>query len=341
MRNREIGLYLIVAGVITVLGTWTGCLVEPTVGLLCCTLSLALSGWGFAFTLWRYRKIKELTQTLEVAATGAQVPDIRSNREGELSILQNDLYKLITQLAGQADHLRTDKIFLADALSDISHQLNTPLTGMMVHVDLLQSESLPPEKRRAFLNLLSGQLERLRWLVAALLRLSRLDAGVIFFKRETVALHRLLSDAVAPLLPQAEAKDVALSIECPRGLCWSGDAEWTREAVMNLAKNAIEHAPSGGLVQLRCADNPLHILLTVEDDGAGFSATDLSRLFERFYRGANEPSEGVGIGLAMAKAILQAQGAGLSAENRSEGGARFVVKLYNTDGIRGGTATIK
>lgn len=330
MRNREIGLYLAVAGVLTMFGAWIGYQFQPEVGLLCLLLCLALAGWGLVFTLWRYHKIRELSQTLEAAAAGARVPDIRTNREGELSILQNDLYKLTTQLTGQADHLRADKCYLADALSDISHQLNTPLTSLMMYVDLLHNESLPNEKRRDFLALLSSQLERLRWLVAALLRLSRLDAGVVAFQHGDIVLHRLLSDAAAPLLPLAEEKDVALSIDCPRGLGWTGDAEWMREAVTNLIKNAIEHAPPGGQVQLRCTDNPLHTLLAVEDDGPGFSAKDLPHLFERFYRGENEAGGGVGIGLAMAKAILQALGAGLAAENRQEGGARFVVRLYKT-----------
>lgn len=148
MRNWEIGLYGLVAGAVVALGVAVGFALGIKSGLLCLALGLLLAGWGLAFTLWRYRKIKALCRTLQAAATGAQVPDIRTNREGELSILQNDLYKLLTQLAGQADHLRTDKRYLADTLSDISHQLNTPLTSLMVHVDLLQSEVLPPETRR-------------------------------------------------------------------------------------------------------------------------------------------------------------------------------------------------
>lgn len=330
MRNRELGLYWVVATSVSAVGiAATAIAAGAAAGFICAILCLALSGWGFAFTLWRYREIRKLSTALSRAAAQGQVLDLRSNREGELSILQNDIYKITSALAGQADHLRQDKRFLADSLSDISHQLKTPLTSLLVHSDLLQNEDLPAEKRRAFLQSISLQLERIRWLVSSLLKLSRIDAAVVDFKNEPVALHRLLSQTAEPLLPLAEQRRVALSIDCSRELQWQGDAEWTREALGNLLKNCIEHTPVDGNVAIRCIDNPLHTSIVIQDNGTGFSDKDLPRLFERFYRGqAGADTEGVGIGLAMAKSILQAQRADVLAENAEEGGARFIVKLY-------------
>ncbi|NLW78669.1 MAG: HAMP domain-containing histidine kinase [Ruminococcaceae bacterium] len=334
MRNREIALYLLVSVLISAAVAVPGFVLGGLcAGLLCLLLAALLIGWGLGFTLWRYRKIKTLSAALAASAAGGTVLDLRTNREGELSILQNDLYKVTSALAGQADHLRQDKLYLTNALSDISHQLKTPLTSLMVNSDLLQAGNLPDDKRREFLARITSQLERLRWLVNALLRFSRLDAEVVAFRREPVPLHGLLSRAVEPLLPLAEQKDIAIRIECERGLSWQGDAEWTAEAVGNLAKNCIEHTPPGGTVRLACADNPLHTQIVVEDTGPGFSETDLPRLFERYYRGENAGSDGVGIGLSMAKAILQAQRADVAAENIPGGGARFVVKLYKSSTV--------
>lgn len=328
MRNRELWLYIGVSCGIGLVGSAVGFAIGRQAGLLCLALLVLLGGWGLCFTLWRYRKIRMLSDVLALAAGGGQVPDIRTNREGELSILQNDLYKITSALAGRASHLQQDKKQLAATLGDISHQLKTPLTSLLVLTDLLQDESLPAEKRQEFLQRVQVQLERTSWLVQSLLRISRLDAAVVNFRQDEIPLHRLLSKAAEPLLPLAEQGGVSLSIDCPRGLNWQGDAEWTGEALGNLLKNCIEHAPHGGSVAVRCVDNPLHTLILVEDDGPGFSENDLPRLFERFYRGAGAEGEGVGIGLALAKSILQAQGGDVAAENRPQGGARFVVKLY-------------
>ncbi len=328
MRNREIWAYAGGCLAIGAAGAALGFAINTGAGFIALALALALTAWGLAFTLWRYRKIRALSGALAVAAAGGRVPDMRTNREGELSILQNDLHKVSSALAGRAERLGTDRAQLANALSDISHQLKTPLTGLTVLSDLLQDDSLPQVNRKAFLARISSQLERLNWLVGALLRLSRLDAAVVDFVPEPLVLHKLLSRAAEPVLAMAEQKGVAVRIECARTLTWTGDANWTAEAILNLVKNCVEHAPPGGNVTLRCEDNPLHTALVVEDDGPGFANEDLPRLFERFYRGGRKGDEGVGIGLSMARSIFGAQGAELTAENRPEGGARFVVKLY-------------
>lgn len=328
MRNRELACLLLPMGGVSAVGCIVGFLLGFWPGVLCFCLCAALCGCAFAFTRWRYLEIKKLSAALAGAAGCGQVLDVRTNREGELSILRNDIYKVTSALAGQALHLQRDKAFLAGALEDISHQLKTPLTSLLVHSDLLQNKALPPEKQREFLRRMSAQLERLRWLVFALLKLSRVDACVVDFKREALSLHALLAGAIAPLLPLAEEKNIAINIDCPRSLVLRADKNWTEEALCNLVKNCVEHAPTGGQVWLRCIKNPLHTLLYIEDDGPGFAREDLPWVFERFYRGKNPSGEGVGIGLAMAKSILQAQQATLAAENRPQGGARFVVKFH-------------
>lgn len=327
MRNREIGLFLTIFLCIWAGFSYAGFQINIFSGWVCVLMGGALIIWSLLFTAWRYRQIKKLSAALAIAAAGAPIPCLRTNKEGELSILQNDIYKLTTTLAGKAEHFYKGKEFLANTLSDISHQLKTPLTSLLVLSDLLQEESLPIEKRKEFLQRVSAQLERLRWLVSSLLQLSRLDAEVVTFRSVTMPIHSLLNKATEPLLSLAEQKNVAISVHCPRQLSWTGDPDWTQEALTNLLKNCIEHTAIGTTVTMQCVDNPLHTLILIQDEGSGFAPEDLPRIFERFYRGAQSEG-GAGIGLAMAKSILQAQCGEVTACNRAEGGACFCVKLF-------------
>ncbi|MFV0350805.1 MAG: sensor histidine kinase [Oscillospiraceae bacterium] len=331
MRNKEILLYSAVALSLTAAGTLTGGLAAGLPGAIVCgVFCTLLCLWGLLFTRWRYRQILLLSAQVNAAIQGGPVLPLRTNREGELSILRNDLYKVLSAYAGQSEQLRRDKTHLSVALSDISHQIKTPLTGLLVMCDALQSDALPEEKRKNFVHRIETQLERLRWLVDSLLRLSRLDAGVVPFQKKQLVLHTVISRAAQPILPLAEQRGVAIQVECPRSLVWVGDAEWTAEAVCNLLKNAVEHTPPGKTVYVNCRQTPLHTSLQIQDEGPGFAEEDLPRLFERFYRGssAHTQSEGVGIGLALAKSILMAQGAQLTAQNAPPKGACFTICLH-------------
>ena len=328
MRNRQLWAMAALCAAVLVLGA----------ALLSCGVSAGLIWWlgggalmliFLCYTLLRYRQIRRLSAYLESVTAGAAPLDIRENREGELSILKNDIYKTGLLLRGQAQQLQKDKNFLADALSDISHQLRTPLTGMLVMTELLEQEDLPREERARFVASIRTQLERLRWLVETLLKLSRIDAGQVDFRREKVALAGLVAEAAAPVAVAMELRGQRFEVE--------GDAEifcdrrWTGEALSNLVKNCAEHAPENGTVSVYIRQNPLHTELTVEDDGQGIDPADLPRIFERFYKGKNASPESVGIGLALAKTVFNRQAAQIEAANRPQGGARFTVRFYMTE----------
>lgn len=289
----------------------------------------ALLALFFFYTALRYRQIRLLSNYLSAVVNGEPPLDIRDNREGELSILKNDIYKTGLILRSQTDRLKKDKVYLADSLSDISHQLRTPLAGISVMTELLQQENLPKEERARFLKGIEVQLERLRWMVETLLKLSRLDAGQVQFRYEHTSLAALTKQAAEPLRPQMEKKGQAFSVEGDAALFC--DRRWTAEALVNLLKNCMEHAPEGGVVRVFIQQGPLHILWCAEDDGPGFDREDFPHLFERFYRGKNAGDDSVGIGLALSKAVLGGQRAALEAENRPEGGARFLVRFFLTE----------
>ena len=326
LRNQEItALALFTAG--AALAGTAACLYWPAWGRACVLGTAAVLAAGYAaFTAWRYAQLKKLASYLAAVYSGQRVLDIRDNREGELSLLKNDLYKITVTLQRQADRLEADRGFLARSLGDISHQLRTPLTSALLLTELLGDDTLPPPKRRTFVKSLTEQLERMRWLIEALLRLSRLDAGAVQLRREPVAVPALLDKALSPLRVPMELQNVRCKVDCPTGAVWPGDEAWTVQAVQNVLKNCVEQMPNGGEVRIRCEDDALCCRITVEDTGGGIDAQDLPHLFERFYRGQNAGAGNAGIGLALAQRIVQEQGGDIRAEN-IPGGARFVITL--------------
>lgn len=329
MRNGELRLMLIVLVLILAAGTGCAYAITPVAGIAVLVSGLVLTAAALGFTLWRYRQLARLSTDLRSIAAGDYSLDIRDNREGELSLLKNNIYKVTLMLSEQAELLKRDKTYLADALSDISHQLRTPLTSMGVMTDLLLDPSLKEEKRMEFLRSIRSQLERTRWLVSSLLKLSKIDAGAVHFKEEQHDLYRLIQQAAEPLLIPMELKEQTLAVSCPPGLFFTGDLNWTAEAVLNMLKNAMEHTGQGGTLSVTGTANPLYTELVIADNGHGIDPADLPHIFERFYKGQASGEDSIGIGLAMAKAILGRQNAEIGVESKPGEGTRFVIKFYH------------
>ena len=328
LRNREIALFAAFCLGVGILGVTVGFVLSPAAGVLTLLLWAVLcAGYG-VFTRWRYRQIAALSAYLSGVYGGGRALDIRDNTEGELSVLKNDLYKITVTLQEQADQLAKEKGFLADALGDISHQLKTPLTSALVMTDLLADPTLPDDRRKDFLDRLTRQLERIRWLVGALLKISRLDAGAVTLQKAPVKLSDLIRKALEPLGIAMELQGVRCDVTCPADARWVGDEAWTVQALQNILKNCVEQMPKGGVLRVRAESDPLACRITVEDTGGGIAPDDLPHLFERFYRGKSAGPESVGIGLALAQAIVTEQGGRITAENHGPG-ARFTLTLPN------------
>lgn len=330
LRNHEIFVLCLFCGGISLAAALAGFALSPAAGWLCLGLAGALNGAYALFTCWRYRQLRRLTTYLSGVYAGQRALDIRDNTEGELSILKNDLYKITVTLQQQSDRLQTDKTLLADALGDISHQLKTPLTSAIVMTDLLADPALPENKRQEFTQSLARQLDRMQWLVAALLKLSRLDAGAVAFARAPARLAALLEKAVEPLRIQMELQGVDYVCRCPDSAVWPCDENWTMQAIQNVLKNCVEQMPGGGRLAVLCTDDPLGCRIEITDTGGGIASEALPHLFERFYRGRRAGPDNAGIGLALAQSILRQQGGEICAENCTAAGvrgARFVITL--------------
>ena len=296
---------------------------------------LALTGLacaGFALLLARYRRaisaqVVGLSAYLRQIEAGDYALDVRDNGEGSFSLLKNDLYKVTVRLREQAELLQKDKTALSNLIADISHQIKTPLTSLGVLADLL-AEDPPEEDRRAFVERLRAQLGRIQWLVAALLKLARLDAGTAAFKSKPVALGDLVRRALEPLQIPLEIKRQRLEVHGDDSANFTGDLNWSAEALTNVVKNCVDHTPEGGKIEIAYAANALYAEITVSDDGEGIARVDLPNIFNRFYRGANAGENSLGIGLALAKAIFNAQGGDIVVHSQRGMGTRFEIRFF-------------
>jgi signal transduction histidine kinase len=328
LRNKEFKIMLFVMGGIALSGSLLGFAQDMGTGLLLLFLSGTLLLTAILFTRRRYMDIRRLSDYLRRICSGDYSLDLRDNQEGELSILKSDIYKVTLLLSKQAEMLKGEKQQLADALSDISHQLKTPLTSMMMMADLLSKPDLAAEKRTEFTKTLTQQLQRMEWLLSSLLKLSRLDAGTVEFKKERVLAATLIDQAVKPLLIPMELRNQKLVLEGEEQACLLADINWTVEALINILKNCMEHNGDGGTLTIRYSENPIYTEILIEDTGKGIEKEDLPYIFKRFFRGKNAGQDSVGIGLALAHSIITAQNGNITVTSRPGEGSCFSVKFY-------------
>ena len=298
-------------------------------GFLVLGACLVLLGFYLVFTHWRYRRIDALSDEVSRTLHQQFLLDI-SDDEGELQVLKNEIYKLTVALREQADLLKKEKVNLADALSDISHQLKTPLTSLNLLLSLLRKADLEQQERSQLLREMGTLLNRMDWQVAALLKLSRLDAGTVQFKHGRVKVRELIEKACEPVNIPMEIKGQCLHITGDDNASFLGDFPWCVEALSNILKNCMEHSPPGGSIEIDFEENPVCTRITVADSGPGIAQEDLPHIFERFYKGKNATENSVGIGLALARTIFVSQNGTVKAANRPGGGSKFTIQIYKS-----------
>jgi signal transduction histidine kinase len=269
LRNKEIRIFISVLVIILIIGTVITSVFNTIAGITAFVFLLLMIIAFLIFTSWRYRQIEKLSSYLKRIVAGDYSLEIRDNSEGELSILKNEIYKVTLSLSEQAELLKKDKNFLVDSISDISHQLKTPITSMLVMADLLKRDNLSYDKRREFTENICSQITRLEWLVSSLLKLSKLDAGAVIFKCEPVNIKELIDNATKHFLIPMEIKNQTLKITGDEKICFMGDFNWALEAVTNIVKNCIEHTPLDGELSISYFDNPLYTTINISNSGDG------------------------------------------------------------------------
>ena len=281
----------------------------------------------FIVTFWYRNKmetirIRALAEYLEQANTG-RAAILSASGEDEFSKLEDEIYKTVTFLYQTKEKALQAKNDFADNLSNIAHQLKTPVTAIS-----LSAQMMKQNMDYKHLEQVEKQLLRLTHLEDALLLLSRIDAGTLHLQRNEVDVFTLLVLAADNL--QELFVSFCTSVDIPEQgeMLVTVDLDWTMEAVMNLMKNCMEHSP-GGTVHCSYAQNPLYTEILIWDDGEGFAKEDIPHLFERFYRGKNPCEGGIGIGLALSKELIERQNGTIRAKNIPDGGALFEIRFYS------------
>lgn len=253
--------------------------------------------------------------------------DIRNYKEGLFGTLKSDTFKVVAKFKEISEYNIKEKEYLKETLSDISHQIKTPITSMYIINDILL-EKEEDKSKKEFLMKNRTQLERIEWLVVTLLKMSRLESGSDKLVIKEYSIQELVEKALEPLRISMELKEqnIIINITDVKLLI---DLEWTVESLSNIIKNAYEHTPKGGTIEIASLDTPIYTELSIKDNGCGISKKDLPHIFERFYKGSSN-KDSIGIGLYMAKKVLGMENASVSVES-SENGTCFSIRFYKNN----------
>ncbi len=286
----------------------------------------------FSFRLYWQKKVREdekrtavLSGYLDRIMEG-QYDTLMQHDTG--SELEDSIYKAVVLLREEREQAQGAKKNLADNMADLSHQLKTPAASIGLTLSLLKKKAWDEETKQDIIRM-EGQVGHLQHLVGSMLTLSRLDAGVLELEEKEFDLEEMLVDAVQPFVRQMEEKGICFGIQGADGISLSGDFGWCSEAFGNIIKNCVEHTPEQGNISIACRDNPIYTEIVIQDSGRGFDEADLPHLFERFYRGAGFSKDSAGIGLALAKSIIEKENGTVTAKNTETGGAGFYIKFYH------------
>ncbi len=251
---------------------------------------------------------------------------LSSNNEDSLSTLQNNLYKLMIMLRKNADNEKNEKIKLKTSIEDISHQLKTPITGILIMLDNLSDKDLDEETKNTFLKEAKMQVSKMNFLIKSLLKLSRFDAGVITLKQEIINVSDLINSSIKNVSVMAELKGVTFGVLGDKNITIIGDYNWEEEAITNILKNAVEHSNQNETVDVLFSQNGVYTKISITNHGKVIDKKDLKNIFKRFYKGKNASYESIGIGLALSKVIIEKDGGYIRVNSSKTKGTTFEIK---------------
>ena len=255
--------------------------------------------------------------------------DIEEYTEDELSGLKQEIYKTSLMLRSEADNQLKDKLNLKDSLSDISHQLKTPLTSITIMIDnILDNDDIDTKTRRKFLINIKREIININFLVQNLLKLSKFDANVIKFNKEDVLIKNIVDEAIKKVSALSELKGISIKVSGDKNATINCDFMWEVEAISNIIKNSIEHIGNDGFVEINYTKNKAYSRILIRDNGVGIDSEDLPHIFDRFYKGKNTNRDSVGIGLALSKSIIEKDNGSISVKSTPNIGTIFTIKFF-------------
>ena len=274
------------------------------------------------------KEIDKITKYLEAINDKNYTLKIDENSEEELSILKNELYKVTVMLRENASNTLKDKINLKRALEDISHQLKTPLTSILIILDnLIDNPEMDYQTRVEFLHDLKRETTRIQSLIQSILKLSKFDSNTIQFIKQDIYLKQIVDEAIKNTGSLADLKNIKINVEGNKKIKLNCDLLWQIEAITNILKNCIEHSKENTQIDIKYNNNSVYSYITITDYGEGISKEDLPHIFERFYRGKNSSNESIGIGLSLSKTIIESNNGIVSVESNSDK-TTFIIKYF-------------
>lgn len=278
----------------------------------------------------KLKNINNLTKVLEEINNKNYKIDIGDFREDELSILKSEIYKTTIMLKEQADNSTLDKINLKDSLSNISHQLKTPLTSINIMLDnILDSEEMSEDVRTEFINNIKREISNINFLVAGILKLSRLDANVVNFMVEKVKVKDIINECIKNVSSLCDLKNISIDVTGNEMLKINCDFKWEVEAITNILKNCVEHSNNNSKIDIKYINNKMYTEITIKDYGVGIPEKDVKHIFERFYKGSNSTGDSVGIGLSLSKSIIEQENGTINVNSKLNRGTVFTIRYYN------------
>lgn len=273
------------------------------------------------------KKIKEITKMISKINNRQFDIDINDFNEGELSILKNEISKTTIMLRQVADNSVKDKLNLKDSLGDISHQLKTPLTSITIMIDnILDNPDMNEKTRKKFLINIKREILNINFLVMSLLKLSKFDANVVKFNKESVYLKDIIIESIKNVSMIKELKNITIKVSGDDNIKLLCDFKWQVESITNILKNSIEHTSEYGTVEVNYSENKLYTRILIKDNGKGIDSDDLPHIFDRFYKGENGSDDSFGIGLSLSKTIIEKEGGSITVKSTPNIGTIFTIK---------------
>lgn len=284
------------------------------------------------FIINKFKRTKKINKIIELISKINRrnfAIDIEDYTEDELSALKQEIYKTSLMLRSEADNSLKDKLNLKDSLSDISHQLKTPLTSITIMIDnILDNEEIDSKTRRKFLINIKREIININFLVQNLLKISKFDANVIKFNKEEVFIKDIVNEAIKKVSALSELKGISIKVSGDKNATINCDFMWEVEAISNIIKNSIEHINSDGFVEINYTKNKVYSRILIRDNGIGIDSDDLPYIFDRFYKGKNTSRDSVGIGLALSKSIIEKDNGSVSVKSTPNIGTIFTIKFF-------------
>lgn len=275
----------------------------------------------------REEKISDINSYIGKVNRGNYELKIEENGEDELTKLRNELYKTTVLLRETAENSEKEKTNLSNSLTDISHQLKTPLTSIRIMIDNIQNNPDMDEKtRNEFIEDISKQIDWISSLLISLLKLAKFDAGSIVMRDEEINVKKLIQNIISNLAILIDIKDIKIEENISEQITLFADYNWQLEALTNIIKNCVEHSFDGGKIKIEAESNSVFTKIIIADEGEGIEKKDLNRIFERFYKSAKSSENSIGIGLALAKTIIEKERGYIKVESEVGKGTKFEIK---------------